>query len=347
MRPLTAANVTPRLLVGAMLALTLAACSGDTPATAPVLPDPETPGAPSIPVASVTTSLSSDTVWVGTTTQAQVVLRSSTGLVLTGRAVSWSSSASAVATVDSTGRVTALSEGSAQITGTSEGVSGSATITVRIPVASVTINAPLRQKVGEPYALEAIIRTADRTEVQRGVTWRVRDTALATITSNGVLTPKVEGAYMVEADVDGRTWGRGFTSYDWGSTSAQDAILWSEDALRFDDTDRLQLLSLTCGAGGSFGVTLGLYGTTAAASTVQYAIDDDTPVSSAWTIDADTQRWLALGGTNAEKLAFADRLATARKLTLRFTIAGGQTETLTWRVTGLAPRLATFAAGCR
>lgn len=249
-----------------LLALSLAACGGsDAPATAPVLPDPETPAVPP-PV---------------------------------------------------------------------------------VPVASVTINAPLRQKVGEPYALAAILRTESGAEVTRPVTWRVRDTALASITADGVLTPKVAGAYLVEADVDGRTWGRGFTSYDWLATSARDAILWSENALTLNDIDRLQLLSLSCGLDGTFTVYLGLYGTTAANGTVQYTIDSDAPVTGAWTVDPDTQRWLFLGGSNAQRLAFADRLAAARKLTMRFTIAGGSTHTLTWRVAGLAPRLAAFAGGCR
>lgn len=340
-------NAAPRVLTGISLSLALAACGGgDAPATAPVLPDPATPAAPVIPVAAVATSLATDTLAIGDTTRARVVLTSSAGLVLTGRAVTWRSSAPAVATVDSVGRVTAIGEGAAQITATSEGISGSASLTVRpVAVASVTINAPLRQKVGEPVTLEAIVRTASGAEVTRPITWRVSDTALAVISANGVLTPRAPGTYMVEADVDGRTWGRGFTSYDWFSGAGNDALLWSEDALTYADTDYLQLLGLRCSANGDFGVSLTVYGTTAASGAVRYTIDDDAPVATTFTLDANTQ--LSLGGTKAERLAFADRLAAARTLRATVSLAGGETRTITWRVAGLAPRLAAIASGCR
>jgi hypothetical protein len=340
-------NATPRVLVGLSLSLALAACGGsDAPATAPVLPDPETPSAPVIPVATATATLAADSIAIGDTTRARVVLRSSAGLVLSGRAVTWRSSAPAVATVDSTGLVTARTEGQAQITATSEGIVGTATVTVRpVPVASVTINAPLLQKVGEPYTLEAIVRTADGTEVTRPVTWRVRDTTLATITATGVLTPKAVGDYLVEVDVDGRTWGRGFTSYDWGSTWAQDAVLWSEDTL--DIGNRFQLLGLSCAANGEFYTYVSLYGALAGDSTVRVAIDNDAPTTQTWTLDVETQRNLFLPGSNAQKLAFADRLATARKLSVTVTLAGGATRTITWRVAGLAARLAAIAPTCR
>jgi hypothetical protein len=337
------------LLLSLSMSMVFAACSAsDKPATAPILPDPETPTPPPAAVAQVVTTVDADTLVLGDSTRAHVVLRSAAGATLTGRAVSWRSSAPAVATVDSTGRVRSLSEGRADITASSEGQQGSATVVVRLaPVTSVTINAPLRQKVGESYALEAVIRTASGAEVTRPVTWRVRDSTRARITSDGVLTPLVEGSYMVEADVDGRTWGRGFSSYDWTSSWSQDALLWSEDALTLGNTERVQLFSLTCTLTGDFVVYLGLYGTTAGNAEVQYTIDDDAPVQSTWTPADETQHTLFMPGTTAQTLAFADRLAQARKLTVRFTPASGVAETLTWRVTGLAPRLTAISPGCR
>src|SRR5205823_13076176 len=60
------------------------------------------------------------------------------GSTLTGRTVTWSTSASGVATVSASGLVSAVAAGSATITATSEGKSGSATVTVPAPLPTVT-----------------------------------------------------------------------------------------------------------------------------------------------------------------------------------------------------------------
>ena len=86
---------------------------------------------PSTPVASVTLSPGpSLTLDVGATTQLSATARDGQGNVLTGRAFSWSSTAQGVATVSTSGLVTAVSVGSAQIRATSEGKTGEVTITV-------------------------------------------------------------------------------------------------------------------------------------------------------------------------------------------------------------------------
>src|SRR6185295_17259301 len=61
------------------------------------------------------------------------------GNVLGGRTVTWSSGAAGVATVSSQGLVTGVAGGSAQITATSEGKSGSATITVNASTATAVL----------------------------------------------------------------------------------------------------------------------------------------------------------------------------------------------------------------
>jgi len=85
------------------------------------------------PVASVAVSLSSASLVAGLTTQATATLRDAAGNILTGRTIAWTSSAPSVATVSSTGVVTTLVAGTAQITATSEGRSGSAMMTVSAP----------------------------------------------------------------------------------------------------------------------------------------------------------------------------------------------------------------------
>ena len=85
-------------------------------------------------VATVTVAPATSTIVVGDTLQLAGTLKASNGLTLTGRTITWSSSDEAVATVDSTGKVTAVSAAtggtSVTITATSESKSGTAAVTV-------------------------------------------------------------------------------------------------------------------------------------------------------------------------------------------------------------------------
>ncbi len=88
---------------------------------------------PVVAVATVTTSLASRSLTVGQTTQASAVAKDSAGAILT-RAVTWSSSAPAVASVSASGLVTALSAGTSQITAKVETKSSYTTLTVTAPI---------------------------------------------------------------------------------------------------------------------------------------------------------------------------------------------------------------------
>lgn len=90
----------------------------------------------SAPVSTVTVTSSSGSLSAGGTMQFTATLRDAAGNVLTGRTVTWSSSNGAVASVSTTGLVTALASGSATITATSEGRSGSKGLTVTVPTAT-------------------------------------------------------------------------------------------------------------------------------------------------------------------------------------------------------------------
>jgi len=85
---------------------------------------------PPAPVASVVVSPTTVSQLAGTTQQLSAVLKDATGTVLTGRTVIWASSNSAVATVNAGGLEASVAVGTATITATSEGVSGSSAITV-------------------------------------------------------------------------------------------------------------------------------------------------------------------------------------------------------------------------
>lgn len=89
-----------------------------------------TTAASTAPVASVVVAPESATVVVGRTQQLTVTLKDTRGRVVRGRPVAWASKDTSVASVSSTGLVTAVALGSTTISATSEGKNGSATITV-------------------------------------------------------------------------------------------------------------------------------------------------------------------------------------------------------------------------
>jgi uncharacterized protein YjdB len=95
-----------------------------------------------VPVASVTVTPPTASTTVGGTVDLTATVRDAGGNALADRAVAWSSSDQGIATVSSTGTVTGVAPGSATITATSEGRSGSAVVTVTAPqpvVATVTL----------------------------------------------------------------------------------------------------------------------------------------------------------------------------------------------------------------
>jgi uncharacterized protein YjdB len=83
-----------------------------------------------VPVHMVAVTIAARSLAVGQTTQAAATPRDSTGAPLSGRAIAWSSSKPTVASVSPSGLVTSVSVGSANIIGTSETRSGSASIAV-------------------------------------------------------------------------------------------------------------------------------------------------------------------------------------------------------------------------
>src|SRR6266568_4453385 len=83
-----------------------------------------------VPVASVTVSPAPASVPAGQTLQLTATPKDVNGNPLTGRTITWSSSNTSVATVNSSGLVSCVVAGSATITATSEGQSGTSAITV-------------------------------------------------------------------------------------------------------------------------------------------------------------------------------------------------------------------------
>jgi uncharacterized protein YjdB len=83
-----------------------------------------------VPVATVNVAPTTGSVQVGQTLQLTVSLLDAAGNILTGRPISWSSANTATATVNAGGLVRGVKRGTTTITTTSEGKTGTASITV-------------------------------------------------------------------------------------------------------------------------------------------------------------------------------------------------------------------------
>jgi uncharacterized protein YjdB len=91
------------------------------------------PMGPPAPVATVTVNPGASALTVGATQLFSATLRDSSGAILTGRSVSWSSLNETIAIVGSNGMATGQSVGSTSIRATSEGKMGDATLSVASP----------------------------------------------------------------------------------------------------------------------------------------------------------------------------------------------------------------------
>src|SRR3989442_13433535 len=149
-----------------------------------------------VPVASVAVTPATASVTVGQTVQLSATPQDSTGAPLSGRTVTWASSNAGVATVNGSGLVTGAAAGSATITATSEGKSGTSAITVPVmPVASVAVSpATASVPVGQTVQLTASLRDANGNPLTgRVVTWATSNGAVATGTGSGPGTGETAG----------------------------------------------------------------------------------------------------------------------------------------------------------
>src|SRR2546422_5814550 len=156
---------------------------------------------PHAPVASLAVAPQTLTVGVGATAQLTATPRDANGAFLAGRSVTWASSNTAVATVNTTGLVTGVAEGQATITATSEGQSGTAALTVVVPVASVTVTpAPATVAIGQTVQLTATPKDANGNVLTgRVVIWASDNTAVATVSSTGLVTGVTQGQATITA----------------------------------------------------------------------------------------------------------------------------------------------------
>lgn len=298
-----------------------------------------------VPVALVQVTLAQASILPGGSTQAQAVTRDAAGSVLTGRAVQWSSSNPAVATVNDAGQVAGVAVGSATITATSEGRVGQAVLTVRSPVATVVFSGTQRVKVGDSYPYTVTARSADGVVLTVPVTWGVREPARAQVTGAGVVTPLQAGSFTLVARIDNEDWVATYEAYDWDTfTSGGRGFLTIDaDVLVANRFGRSEYprLTIVCGGTGPFFLWITVPHMITANGLVVYSFDGGTPLSEVWEELSPNFDTLWKPGSSATVRAFAQRVAGASRFGIAWSEFNGSARATLFRVTGLSERLPT------
>ena len=160
------------------------------------------------PVANVEVSPALATIAVGETIQLTAQLTDSDGNTLNGRVVTWSSNADEFATVSPGGLVTAVADGGATITASSEGIVGTSAITVLyVPVASVDVS-PASATIATGASIQLTAEPQDgggNPLAGRAVTWSSSNTGVAMVASDGLVTGVGQGTATITATSEGIT----------------------------------------------------------------------------------------------------------------------------------------------
>lgn len=159
------------------------------------------------PVSSVRLVPANASIRVGGTFTFNAEARDGSGALLSGRAFTWTSSNPAVATVTSSGRVTALSAGATIISADCEGRGGLASVNVTGGVASVRVTpTSVSLQTGETQQLVAQTLDASNTPLTGHlVTWSTSSAAVASVTTSGIVAGIGSGSATITATSEGRS----------------------------------------------------------------------------------------------------------------------------------------------
>ena len=159
------------------------------------------------PVHEVVVAPATATMSDGTQEYFSWIARDARGNQLGGRTATWSSSDEAIATVLSTGRVSAVRPGVAEIRATVEGVTGAAVLTVQPRVARIVV-APTAAtlRIGEDAQLTIRLEDEAGNELTgRAIGYSVSDPGVVTLPTDGRVRALDEGSSTLTIRSEGAT----------------------------------------------------------------------------------------------------------------------------------------------
>jgi uncharacterized protein YjdB len=167
------------------------------------------------------------------------------------REITWSSSDDAIATVDDTGLVTGVAEGSATITAEAGGESATAAVTVAGSVAQVVVSpASFSILEGDTQQLTAEAKDANGHVLVRAFTWSSSDETVATVDANGLVEALLPGAATISATAEAVS---GTSAADIGARIT--SVVVSPATLDLMEGDVLQLTAVAYDARGGVVIT--------------------------------------------------------------------------------------------
>ncbi|MBR5907619.1 MAG: Ig domain-containing protein [Bacteroidales bacterium] len=166
---------------------------------------PDGPITPAVvSVTSISLSKTSAELAIGKTLQLTATVSPSNA---TDKTVTWSSSSTTVASVSPTGLVTAIAEGSSNITASCGGKIATCKITVVKPTVAVTSveldQTDITLKKGDSQTLKATVKPDNATD--KNVTWTSSKTDVATVDNAGKVTAVAKGVSTITASCSGKT----------------------------------------------------------------------------------------------------------------------------------------------
>ena len=156
-------------------------------------------------VSSVTVTPGSSSFVAGASQHLTAILTDYSGIVFTGQTVTWSSSDASIVSVSANGLATGGHTGSATVTATAGGQSGSAVFAVAVGAVTLIAITPSADSLqtGEKVQLAATLTDVAGNKVTgRSITWTPSNSSVATTTSSGLVSALGAGNATITATVD-------------------------------------------------------------------------------------------------------------------------------------------------
>ncbi|MDE2980795.1 MAG: Ig-like domain-containing protein [Gemmatimonadota bacterium] len=185
-------------LFAVLAVLAWAASCGDGATAPPPRPPPDPPRPTTVTVSPATSQLTA----LGETVQLTASVRDQNGQAMAGATVTWASSDAAVATIDASGLVTAVGNGTATITAAAGSASGMAVVTVMQTADSVVVepDEATLAVLGDTVRLAARAFDANGYELTDAqFSWSSSDASVATVDGSGLVTAVGNGTATITA----------------------------------------------------------------------------------------------------------------------------------------------------